>query len=71
MESGTEELFYQDREPKTGIHPEAEDIYNRIRALSSEQKAHLIHKVIVTLTVKELAEVLDETAARLRNIDRS
>lgn len=71
MESGTEGLFYQGRASKIVADLEVENIYQRIEALPSEQKAQLIHKVIAMLTVEELADALDEIAAKLRNAGSS
>lgn len=67
MESGTDGLLPLGGE--SGMEPslEAEDIYRRIEALSSERKARLIHRLISTLTTDELANVLDEIAIKLRN----
>jgi len=67
MESGTEGSFHLGNEAKIGTSPEVEDIYERIEALSRRRKAQLIHKLIETLTTDELAIVLDEVAARLRD----
>lgn len=68
MESGTEGLSYEGRASQTEVGLEIENIYKRIEILSSEQKARLIHRMIVSLTVKELADALDEIAIRLRDI---
>ena len=67
MESGTEGSFHLGNEAKIGTSPEVEDIYERIKALSSERKAQLIHKLIESLATDELAVVLDEIAIRLRD----
>ncbi|MEO0770110.1 MAG: hypothetical protein AAFY72_11890 [Cyanobacteria bacterium J06649_4] len=70
MESGTEGLIPIGNEPQTGTSLEVEDIYNRIETLSSAGKAQLIHKLITTLTVDEIANILDEISTRLRNSSR-
>lgn len=65
MESDTEGLFYLGYETEIGTSLEVEDIYERIEALPNDGKAHLIRKLIETLTIDEMANVLDEFAVRL------
>ena len=67
MESGTEGLIPLGNEPQTGTSLEVEDIYDSIKTLSSAGKAQLIHRLITTLTVDEMADILDKIAIRLRN----
>ncbi|MGB3297162.1 MAG: hypothetical protein WBA76_02755 [Phormidesmis sp.] len=65
MESDTEGPSYPDyrTEIETGL--EVENIRERIEVLSREGKAQLIHRLIETLTIDEIATVLDEVAIRL------
>lgn len=67
MESGTEGLIPLGNEPQKGTSLEVEDIYDRIETLSSTMKAQLIHRLISTLTVDEMADILDDISVRLRN----
>ena len=69
MESDTEGPSYPGgyrAEIETGL--EVEDIRERIEVLSSEGKAQLIHRLIETLTINEIATVLDKVAIRLHEI---
>lgn len=67
MESGTDGLFQLGDESEMEPSLEVEDIYRRVEALSSDKKARLIHRLLVTLTTDELANVLDEIAIKLRS----
>ena len=67
MEDGTEGQLPPGSESEVGTSLEVEDIYERIEGLSRERKAHLIYRLIRTLTTDEMAEVLDEIAVRFRN----
>lgn len=66
MESGTEGLFDLGDEAQIGTHPEVEDIYERIEALSGEHRIQFIRKLIQELTTDEVASVLDGIAVRLK-----
>ena len=65
MESDTEGPSYPGYRAEIETSLEVEDIRERIEVLSREGKAQLIHGLIETLTIDEIATVLDEVAIRL------
>ncbi len=65
MESDTEGPSYPDYGAEIETSLEVEDICERIEVLSREEKSQLIHRLIETLTIDEIATVLDEVAIRL------
>ena len=65
MESDTEGPSYPGYRAAIETSLEVEDIRERIEVLSREGKARLIHGLIETLTIDEIATVLDEVAIRL------
>lgn len=67
MESSAESLFRLVHENEIATSPELEDICERIEALSVESKTQLVRRLIKTLTKNEMANVLDEIAAKLHN----
>ena len=68
MESDTEGPSYPDYRAEIETGREVEDIRERIETLSREGKAQLIHRLIETLTIDEIATVLEEVAIRLHEI---
>ena len=67
MENDAEGLFQLSRQARVGTSLEVENIYESIEALPVERKAQLILNLVRTLTIDEMADILDEIANRLRD----
>lgn len=67
MDNDAEGLFHPSRKARVETSLEVENIYESIEALPIEGKILLILKLIRTLTIDEMADILEEIANRLRN----
>lgn len=68
MENDTEGPFYPGYEIEIGTILEIEDINEKVKALPNDRKTQFIHEMIEAFTISEIANVLDEIAIRLDEI---
>ena len=69
MKNNTEGLFQRGHEPEVETLREVENIYEKVQALSVPEKGYLLHRLIKALTTDEMAQVLEELAGAIQDME--